>query len=104
MKLIASREVTVGGQNRTFRCVYIQWFVADGDEYTSRHWQRMWWMARDLIRTGVLQRWASISYLSVCEPGREAAVFERLKKFISASAPEVQLVPRPVEQTHAARP
>jgi hypothetical protein len=104
MKLIASRDVTAGGQARTARGVYVQWFVADGDEYTARHWQRMWWMARDLLRTGLLQRWASISYFSVCAPGQEEAVFERLKRFISASAPEFQLVPRSVTQTRAARP
>jgi hypothetical protein len=104
MKLIASRDVTAGGQARTARGVYVQWFVADGDEYTARHWQRMWWMARDLLCTGVLQRWASISYFSVCAPGQEEVTFTRLKKFISASAPEFQLVPRSVAQTRAARP
>ena len=39
---------------------------------------------------------------TACAPGREEAAFERLKKFISASAPEFQLVPRPVAQTRAA--
>jgi hypothetical protein len=61
-------------------------------------------MARDLVRTGVLQRWASIGYFASCPPGQEEAVFERLKQFISASAPEFQLVPRPVGQTRASRP
>ena len=50
-----------------------------------------------MFRTGVLQRWAMISYFTVCAPGQEEAAFERLKKFISASAPEFQLVPRPAE-------
>jgi hypothetical protein len=99
MKLIASGEVTIGGQKKPARGVYVQWFVADGDEFTARHWQRMWWMARDLLRTGVLQRWASISYFTICAPGQEDAAFERLKKLISASAPDFQLVPRPVGQT-----
>jgi hypothetical protein len=84
--------------------VYVFWFVADGDEYTARHWQRMWWMARDLLRTGVLQRWAMISYFTVCTPGQEEAAFDRLKKFIAASAPEFQLVPRPIGQTPTPRP
>ena len=52
-----------------------------------------------LFRTGVLQRWAMISYFAVCAPGQEEATFERLKKFIAASAPEFQLVPRPNGQT-----
>jgi hypothetical protein len=93
-KFVASKEVTVDGQAITARGVYVLWFVADDDEYTARHWQRMWWMARDLMRTGVLQRWASIGYLAQCAPGQEDATFERLKKFIVASAPEFQLVPR----------
>jgi len=104
MKLIASGEVTIGGQKRAARGVNVQWFVAADDEFTARHWQRMWWMARDLLRTGVLQRWASISYFSVCAPGQEDAAFERLKKLISASAPDIQLVPRPGGQTHTIRP
>ena len=94
MKFIATKEVTMNGQKGTVKGVYVFWFVADNDEYTARHWQRMWWMARDLLRTGVLQRWAFISYFSVCLPGQEDATFERMKKFIAASAPEFQLVPR----------
>ena len=103
MKFVASREVTIGGERQTARGIYVLWFVAD-DEFTAQHWQRMWWMARDLLRAGVLQRWASIGYFASCPPGQEDATFARLKQLISASAPEFQLVPRPVEQTRASRP
>jgi Protein of unknown function (DUF3485) len=92
MKFIADREVTDQGRTLHARGVYVFWFVADG-EYTARHWQRMWWMARDLCCTGVLQRWAMIAYFTVCAPGQEDATFERMKKFIAVSAPEFQLVP-----------
>jgi hypothetical protein len=47
-----------------------------------------------MLRAGVLQRWAMISYFTACAPGQEDAAFERLKKLIAASAPEFQLVPR----------
>ena len=94
MKFIANKEVTERGQTFHARSVYIFWFVADDNEITARHWQRMWWMARDMFRSGVLQRWAMISYFTACAPGQEDAAFERLKKFIAASAPEFQLVPR----------
>ncbi|MEI6779493.1 MAG: exosortase-associated EpsI family protein [Verrucomicrobiota bacterium] len=104
MKFIATREMTDQGRTITARGVYLVWFVADGDEYTPRHWQRMWWMARDLLRTGVLQRWAMISYFTICSPGQEEAAFERLKQFVIASAPEFQLVPRPAGQASATRP
>jgi hypothetical protein len=103
MKFVASREATIGGERRTARGIYVMWFVAD-DEFTAQHWQRMWWMARDLLLTGVLQRWASIAYFAQCAPGQEEAAFARLKQLINASAPEFQLVPRPADPTRAARP
>jgi hypothetical protein len=53
----------------------------------------MWWLARDLLRTGVLQRWAYVSYFSFCAPGQEDAAFERMSKLIAASVPEYQLPP-----------
>ncbi len=104
MKYIASWDSDVGGKRRVARGIYIQWFVADHDECTAQHWRRMWWMARDLLWTGVLQRWASISYFAQCAPGEEDAAFERLKQFIAVSVPEFQLVPHPAEERHAARP
>lgn len=104
MKYITSREAEVNGRKATYYGVYVAWFVADKDEYTAQHTQRMWWLARDLIWTGVLQRWALVSYFSVCAPGQEDATFERMKKFITASVPEFQLVPRPKAGVGAARP
>ncbi len=97
MKLIAnhSQQVTVNGQTVTPRCVYVYWFVADG-EYTARHAQRMWWMARDIATTGVLQRWAYITYAATCLPGGEDATFEAIKKLIVATVPDFQLVPKPL--------
>ena len=59
MKFVATREAAAGGEARVTRGIYVTWFVANNDEITAQHWQRMWWMARDLLRTGVLQRWAS---------------------------------------------
>jgi len=95
MKYITSREVEMDGQKRQVQGIYVAWFVADNDEFTADHWQRMWWLARDLLKTGVLQRWALVSCFTACAPGQENAAFERMKKFISATAPEFLLVPRP---------
>jgi hypothetical protein len=94
MKYITSREVDVNGQRQQVQGVYIAWFVADNDEFTADHWQRMWWLARDLMTAGVLQRWALVSYFSVCSPGHEEATFERMKKLVATTAPEFLLVPR----------
>jgi len=73
--------------------IYVFWFVAD-KEQTVSHWQRIWWLARDLIKTGVLQRWAYVNYLAPCAPGQEDATFDRLQKLIAASVPEFQVAPR----------
>jgi hypothetical protein len=50
-------------------------------------------LALNLLRTGVLQRWAYVSYFSVCEPGQEDATFARMEKLIAASVPAFQLPP-----------
>ena len=70
--------------------VYVFWFVADG-QLTSSHWTRTFWMIRDLLTRNVLQRWAYVSYFTVCAPGDEDATFERLSRLIAASVPEFQL-------------
>ena len=94
MKFLMSGDLTIDGKKVKASGVYVFWFVAE-NEYTASPGQRMWWMARDLVRTGVLQRWACVSYFAACEPGREDATFERVKKLIAASVPEFQLTPAP---------
>ncbi len=97
MKLIADYSQENNGKNIRLRRIYVYWFVADG-EYTTAHWERMWWMARDLVTTGVLQRWAYIAYTTICLPGQEDATFERIKELIAASVPEFQLVPKRISE------
>ena len=86
---------TPDGQKQEVGGIYVFWFVAD-NEQTVDNVQRMWWLARDLLRTGVLQRWAYVSYFSICAPGQEEAAFERMKKLIAASVPDFQ--PPPVKR------
>jgi hypothetical protein len=81
------------GQPHNMRAVYMFWFVAD-NQLTTDHRQRMWWLARDLLRHGVLQRWAYISYFAGCQPGEEEATAARMEKLIAASVPEFQIPPR----------
>lgn len=103
VKLIASKEESINGQRVMGRGVYVYWYVADGAISASTSgFQRMWWMTWNLIRTGVLQRWAYVSYFAVCPPGREDATFERIKQLIAASVPEFQLTPVPRETPVAA--
>ena len=81
------------GQKITVHGVYVFWFVADGDQ-TPGHFDMMKRFALHLLRTGVLQRWAYVSYFAQCEPGQEDATFDRMKKLIAASVPEFQLPPK----------
>jgi hypothetical protein len=81
------------GQTADVRGIYVFWFTAD-NELTDSHYQRIWWLTRDLLLTGVLQRWSYVSYFAICVPGQEAAAVERMKQFVAASAPEFQLPPR----------
>lgn len=102
-KLIGSKSFQDGGEVKRLQAIYVYYYVADGAlSASATGFQRMWWMARDLIKTGVLQRWAYVSYMAVCEPGQEDATFERMKTFIAASAPEFQLTPAPRETPVAA--
>ncbi|MGH7991432.1 MAG: exosortase-associated EpsI family protein [Limisphaerales bacterium] len=93
MKWVISRSVqTADGQKQEIGGLYIFWFVADNEESTGIVPMQLR-MMRDQLLTGVLQRWAYISYFAVCEPGHEDAAFERVKKLIAASVPEFQLPP-----------
>lgn len=91
-----------GGGQQEVGGLYVFWFVAHNEE-TPSHWQRVWWLARDLLRTGTLQRWAYISYFTVCAPGQQEAAFERVRKLIAASVPEFQLPPELAGAAVAAR-
>lgn len=102
MKLIATKEGMEDGQPVQLRGIYVYWFVAPG-ELTAHHWQRMWWMGRDLLFSGVLQRWAYVSFFHVCRAGQEEACLERMKKMMAAAVPEFQLTPAPANASALAR-
>ncbi len=90
MRLIAARPVrNASGATTLMKAVYVYWFVADG-RVTARHGERMWWMARDLLTQGVLQRWAYVSCLAVGQPGSEDAMYRRIETFIASAVPEFQ--------------
>ena len=104
MKLKFRREVfdETGGRH-TVGGLYVYWFVAD-NQLTVDHLQRVWWMARDVLWTGVLQRWAYVICVKACEIGEEDRTYEELKEFIAASVPEFQLtVGPPVTDMAAAK-
>lgn len=90
-KLTASRLVqTPDGARVAVRGIYVYWFVAE-NRLTAEHGQRMLDMGLEMLRTGVLQRWAYVSCFSVCAPGQEQATYNRVKELIKATVPEFQL-------------
>ena len=91
MKLMTTRKFKdVEGNESNVRGIYLYWFVSR-DLITASHNERMWWMAEGLMKSGSLQRWAYVTYFSLCLPGEEEALLERMKHFIASSVPEFQL-------------
>ncbi|HVU09189.1 MAG TPA: exosortase-associated EpsI family protein [Verrucomicrobiae bacterium] len=92
-KWIISKSIkTTDGKQENISGLYVFWFVADNKQTTGIVPMQIS-MMRDQLLTGVLQRWAYVSYFTVCLPGQEDVTFERLKKLIAASVPEFQLAP-----------
>src|SRR5262249_29995196 len=103
VRLIANGEFVVNGEKVTARCVYVYWFVADGELSASvSGFERMWKLEREVLRTGVWQGWAYVICMSVWAPGQEEAIFERQEQLIAAAVPEFQLTPRPSNSAIAA--
>lgn len=95
VKLIASTERVINGENIRASGVYVYWYVCDdGLSATVSGYERMWLMTKRLLTTGILQRWAYVSCWSACPPGREEATFQRMRAFIAAAAPDFQLIPK----------
>jgi len=92
--LTAGKEIELDGRRQAVRGLYFYWFVAD-NALTAEHWERMWWMSRELLTTGTLQRWAYVSCFVVCYPGQEQQVYERVKQFIPAAVPQFQTATGP---------
>jgi hypothetical protein len=92
VQLFADKDFVIDGQTRRARALYLYWYVADGAVTASASGaERMWSSAAQLLRTGVLQRWAYVSCLSICDPGQEDATLARMKQFIAAAVPDFQL-------------
>ena len=96
MRVVAHIDTMDNGQPVKRSCVYTYWFV-DGNRFTARHNEWKWWLVKDFLLTGVLDRWAYVTFLSICAPGQEEATFERMKQLMVATVPEFQLVPKPAK-------
>jgi len=103
-KTVSKRDI-LNGQPISLGGVYVYWYVADqaisGDATGS---ERMWWMAKNLLWTGVLQRWAYVTCFTVCPSGAEATAYNRLQQFIAAAVPEFQLTTGKAEVSATTQP
>jgi hypothetical protein len=82
------------GREQTVAGVFVYWFVAD-KQLTANHGELMWRIGSDLLRTGVLQRWAYVTWFSTCAPGQEEVAYARMREVIAAAVPQFQLTPSP---------
>lgn len=93
IKLKLSGTFTQDGSPVQAGGVYVYWYVADNAMSADPEGKKqMWSMARTLLTTGVLERWAYITFFTPCPPGQEEATYERMKPLIAAAVPEFQLV------------
>jgi hypothetical protein len=93
IKLTVSGTFTQEGQQIRAGGVYVYWYVADKNlSADPEGWDRLWSSGSKLLTSGVLERWAYVTFFSPCNPGQEPETYERIKKLIAASVPEFQLV------------
>jgi hypothetical protein len=93
LKLTASRRVSDGTHPpMTVSGLYVYWFVT-ADKITAGQGARFWSIAKTMLETGELERWAYISYFATCLPGQEKTTFEKMERFIRASVPDFQTAP-----------
>lgn len=104
IKLTASTIIKEGGQEHPISGIYVYWYVsADSLSANPSGSDRMWSMARQLVTTGVLERWAYISFFAPCNPGQEDEAYARVKKLIAAAVPEFQ-IPHGSKATSSQKP
>jgi hypothetical protein len=92
MRLTTSRpDLSRPNQPGLMSGIYVYWFVT-ADKITADQGARLWSIAKRMVETGELERWAYIAYFAACPAGQEKATFERLEEMIRASAPEFQVM------------
>lgn len=95
---LTSTKTLPTGDKSTYSSIYIYWFVAE-HRMVSGHTDALWFISQDLITTGTLHPWSYVSCFTRCQPGQEALYLSRMKRLISMSVPEFQLMPANSKQT-----
>lgn len=89
---IANAYTAADGSRQSASGVYVFWFVTE-NQVTADFPAMLKSMLLHQVFHGVVQRWAYVSYFTVCSPGEEEAAFARMQTLIAASVPEFQLPP-----------
>jgi len=104
IKILATQTGQIDGKTVTKKCVYVYWYVTDGAVSNDRSGMgRMWGMTKNLLLTGVLQRWAYVRFYAFCDPGQEETTYQNIKKMITVAVPQFQTTPAPANATMAAQ-
>lgn len=92
IKLTAATTIKEEGREQKIGGIYVYWYVSqDALSADPSGSDRMWSIARNLVTTGVLERWAYVSFFAPCNPGQEDEAYARVKKLIAAAVPEFQI-------------
>jgi len=91
-KTLLSRQIEHNGQTYKVRGIFIYWFVADKKLFNG---QRLWNMSWDVIKSGIMDRWAYVVCFSTCLPGQEDELYSKMERLIATSVPEFQLTTGP---------
>jgi hypothetical protein len=99
---LRAQLLTTTGEHRTsdlaatpVRGLFMYWYVSD-TQLAATHKEQMWLLARDLVTQGTLKRWSYITMFSICAPGQEEILLERMKRLASEMVPRFQIPPGPV--------
>jgi hypothetical protein len=93
MKWIVSNSYPApDGSKQEVSGIYAFWFVTK-DQVTDNFPAMLKSMLFHQLTSGELQRWAYVTFFTVCRPGQEDATFARIKPLIAAAVPEFQLPP-----------
>ena len=95
--LVSNSFTDAEGRKQPVSGIYVFWFVTK-NQSTGDFPVMLKSMLFHQLTSGELQRWAYISYFTVCRPGQEDAAFARMKQLITASVPEFQLPPVPAKE------
>ncbi len=90
--IVSNTYLASDGSKQEVSGIYVFWFVTE-HQTTDSFPAMLKSMLFHQLTSGELQRWAYVSFFTVCRPGGESAAFAGLEPLIVAAVPEFQLPP-----------